>query len=151
MKELGHPTHSAIPGHINIFANFISSLSKGSSDLSTLAQVLCATFVDNCPVLSKPMQQPLQPSLGPLQFSPRQLEPAPSPLSFHSPYGLRSPERFPGPYGSGFLPRAAPIDSREPLQAAQQPYAIGGKMHEFTMIIISHTVGSLIRRLPPCA
>ena len=32
--------------------------SQGSSDLTTLVQIMCATFVDYCPVYSKPAAQP---------------------------------------------------------------------------------------------
>jgi ESCRT-I complex subunit TSG101 len=85
-----------------VYLPYLSDWKIGSSDLTALAQIMCATFADRCPVYSKPAQwQPPQPVQPPTSY------------------------RSPNPYPSGYPPPQAQ-PPQQPYPGYPTPYPPGG-------------------------
>lgn len=133
--EMGISPSRYVNSNGNVFLPYLDEWKQGVSDLTTLTQILCATFGDFCPVYDKRLGDPAR---AQWQQQPQQPVRPPYPAGSH-PGFPRSPQQqqpysggypvpsyptattaMPMPYGGNYQPSPGPTSGAQP-----PPYPMG--------------------------
>lgn len=103
-RDMGIQQSQFVDANGVVYLPYLNEWKVGTSDLSALCQIMCATFADHCPVYSKSAAPP-QPSWGQQPIRP------PATYATPNPYGARPP-----------YPQYPPQQQQYPGRQPQPPY-----------------------------